>query len=60
MRELRKGEDRVINTIFDNVGFDIHEGVVYLLAVVPANGKEMEGFETAPLFVVRKKPGRTK
>jgi len=60
IRELSKGEDKVINTIFDNVGFDIHEGVVYLLAVVPANGKEMEAFETAPLFVVRKKPGRTK
>ncbi len=57
MRELKSGEDK-LNTIFKPLDFDIQEGVVYLLAVVPVNVEEMEGFETAPLFAVRKKPGR--
>jgi len=57
MRELRSGKDK-INSIFKPLDFDIQSGVVYLLAVVPMNEEEMEGFETAPLFVVRKKPGR--
>ncbi len=57
MRELRSDKDK-INTIFKPLDFDIQSGVVYLLAVVPINEEEMEGFETAPLFVVRKKPGR--
>lgn len=57
MRELKSGKDK-LNTIFKPLDFDIQEGVVYLLAVVPVNEEEMEGFETAPLFAVRKKPGR--
>lgn len=57
MRELKSGKD-VINHMFKPLEFDIQEGVVYLLAVVPVNEAEMEGFETAPLFVTRKKPGR--
>ena len=57
MRELKSGNDK-INTIFKPLDFDIQQGFVYLLAVVPMNEEEMEGFETAPLFVVRKKPGR--
>ena len=57
MRELKSGNDK-LNTIFKPLDFDIQEGVVYLLAVVPVNEEEMEGFQTAPLFVTRKKPGR--
>jgi len=58
MRELRSGKDK-INTIFKPLDFDIQQGVVYLLAVVPLNEEEMEGFETAPLFITGgKRPGR--
>lgn len=57
MRELKSGKDK-INHMFKPLEFDIQEGVVYLLAVVPGNEEEMEEFETAPLFVTRKKPGR--
>jgi hypothetical protein len=57
MRELRSGKDK-INTVFKPLDFDIQSGVVYLLAAVPVNEEEMEGFETSPLFGLRKKPGR--
>lgn len=57
MRELRSSKEQ-LNTVFPNIDFDIQEGVAYFLAVVPVNEEEMEGFETSPLFVVRKKPGR--
>ncbi len=58
MRELRSGKDK-INTIFKPLDFDIQKGVVYLLAVVPVNEEEMEGFETAPVFITGgKRPGR--
>lgn len=56
MRELKSGKGGISDTWPTH--FDIQEGVVYLLAVVPVNEEEMEGFETAPLFVNRKKPGR--
>ncbi len=56
MRELKSGEGGISDTWLTH--FDIQEGVVYLLAVVPVNEEEMEGFETAPLIMRQKKPGR--